>query len=206
MWIEVNGREYSDIFTVPAGRHIEKTIEATAVDGKLNVLFEKGASADWYAGSLVITRVDPIIAHIPIRRLAPDEDLHLRATLAGVTPIANMRVHYGDLAHGFSTLELEGPGPLYHVTIPTSKITEGTSYFLEATDSAGRISTFPEHGRSHLVSIMVTADNKPPVLHHTALVSTDPLGPLHITAQVDDPSGVKWVRLPASASIRTIKH
>ncbi len=39
MWIEVNGVEYSDEFTVPAGQQVQRTIETSAVDGKLKVNF-----------------------------------------------------------------------------------------------------------------------------------------------------------------------
>ena len=67
----VNGVEYSDIFSVPAGQTVERTMETTAVEGKLKVLFDHATSADAYASTLVVTRIDPVIAHIPVRRLRP---------------------------------------------------------------------------------------------------------------------------------------
>jgi hypothetical protein len=79
--------------------------------------------------------------------------------------------------------------------MPASKLNAGTSYFLEATDASGRISTFPEEGRGKPIAITVTSDNQPPALHHTPILKAEPLKPLRITARVDDPSGVKWVRL-----------
>lgn len=195
MWIEVNGVEYSDIFSVPAGQTIQRTIETTAVDGKLQILFDHATSADAYASSLVITRVGPVIAHIPVRRLAPGQDLELRATVAGIAPIDVVRVYYGDVHRGFTVAELHGAGGLYQATIPASKLVTGTSYFLQAIDSSGRKSTFPEDGSSNPVQLMLTGDDLPPTLQHAPILSAQPMHPLHITAQVEDPSGVKWVHL-----------
>jgi hypothetical protein len=195
MWIEVNGAEYSDIFTVPQGQHVERTIETTAIDGKLKVLFDNATSADWYASTLVLTRIDPVIAHVPVSRLAPAQDLTLRATVEGIAPIASVRVYYGDASHGFTTAEMHGDGPLYSVTIPASKIAGGTSYFLEAVDTSGRMSTFPQDGSSHAIPVMVTGDTEPPTWQHTPILTAEPGQPLRITAKFQDPSGVKWVHL-----------
>jgi hypothetical protein len=195
MWIEVNGVEYSDIFAVPQGQHIERTIETTAVDGKLKVLFDNVTSADWYASTMVVTRIDPVIAHVPAQRLAPGQDLTLRATVAGIAPIAHVRIYYGDARHGFAVTEMHGTGPLYSATIPAAKVAGGTSYFLQAADASGRVATFPQDGDSHPIAIMVTADNQPPALQQTPILSTKSGQPLRITARVDDPSGVKWVHL-----------
>ncbi len=195
MWIDVNGVEYSDIFEVPAGQRLERTIETSAVGGKLKVLLDHATSADVYGSTLVVTRVDPVIAHIPVRRLAPGQDLKIRVTAAGIAPISDMCVYYGDDRHGFTMAKLQGTGPLYQATIPGSKLTGGTSYFLQATDSSGRISTFPEEGRADPILVTVTSDDRPPTLQHTPILSAQPLKPLRITARVEDPSGVKWVHL-----------
>jgi hypothetical protein len=45
------------------------------------------------------------------------------------------------------------------------------------------------------VQVMVTSDVQPPTLEHTPVVSAQALHPLHITARVKDPSGIKWVHL-----------
>ena len=170
-------------------------METTAVDGKLRVLFDHGTSADAYASTLDVARIDPAIAHIPVRRLAPGLDLKLRATVAGSAPINNVRVYSGDTHRGFTIVELHGAGQLYQTTIPASNLTSGMSYFLEAIDSSGRASTFPEAGSSQPIQVLVTSDNQPPTLQHTPVRSVEALHPLHITARVEDPSGVSWVHL-----------
>jgi len=195
MWIEVNGVEYSDLFSVPAGESVERTIETTAVEGKLKVLFDHGTSADAYASTLTVARVDPAIAHVPVRRLAPGQNLQLRATVTGIAPIDVVRVYYGDAHRGFASAELHGASGLYQATIPAARLTSGMSYYLEAIDSSGRASTFPEDGASQPIQVLVTSDNEPPALQHTPILSAAPLHPLRVTALVEDPSGVKWVHL-----------
>jgi hypothetical protein len=196
MWIEVNGVEYTDTFSVPAGQEVHRTIETSAVEGKLKVLFDNATSADWYASTLVAMRVDPLIAHVPVRRLAPGQDLLLRATVTGVAPVPRVRVYYGDTVHGFNTAEMEhGEADEYHVAIPGAKVVDGLNYFLEAEDAAGRLSTWPEDGRANPVVVAVTSDDQPPVLHHTPILSASAGQPLRIVAQVEDPSGIRWVRL-----------
>ncbi len=195
MWIDVNGVEYSDTFEVSARQTVERTIETSAIRGKLKVLLDHATSADAYGSTLVVTRIDPAIAHVPVERLAPGQDLKLRSTVAGAAPITDVNVYYGDAHRGYTMAKLQGDGPLYKGTIPATKLSAGMSYFLEATDSSGRISTFPEEGRANPLPVTVTSDDQPPTLQHTPILSAQPLHPLRITARVEDPSGVKWVHL-----------
>ncbi len=196
MWIELNGVEYSDVFSVPAGQEVKRTMETSSVNGKLMILFDNATTADWYASTLVINRVDPAIAHVPVRKIAPGKDLVLSATVAGIVPVSTVGVYYGDSRHGFTKAEMERVQPqLYRAVIPASKITEGMSYFLEAEDSSGRIATYPDNGQTNAISVLVTADDQPPILHQTPLLSAEPRQPLRIVAQAEDPSGVKWVHL-----------
>ncbi len=196
MWIELNGVEYSDTFSVPAGQEVQRTMETTSVDGKLMILFDNTTSADWYASTITITRVDPLIAHVPMRRITPGNDLVLHASVGGVAPLSAVRVYYGDNRHGFAAVDMEQVQPhLYRAVIPRSKIVEGMSYFLEASDSDGRLATYPENGRSHPIPVLLTTDDQPPSLQHTPVLTAEPMHPLRIVAEVEDPSGIKWVHL-----------
>jgi hypothetical protein len=196
MWIELNGVEYSDVFSVPAGVEVQRTMETSSVDGKVTILFDNATSADWYASTLEVTRIDPVIAHVPLRRIVPGKDIELRASVAGVAPISGVRVYYGDDRHGFKVAEMEHlQSQLYRVVIPSSKIEEGMSYFLEASDTSRRVATFPDMGRIHPFHVLVSADDQPPALQQTPVTSAEPLKPLQIAVNVEDPSGVKWVHL-----------
>ena len=196
MWIEVNGTQYSDVFTVPAGQRVERSLETSAVDGKIKVLFDHATSVDWYASTLTVTRVDPLIAHVPVRKLRVGQDLVLRATVSGAAPITVVRAFAGDAHHGYAEVMMEGGGPnLYRAVIPASKVWGGISYFLEAVDSAGRSAIWPENGRDHPVPVRVTGDGQPPVLRHTPILTAQPGKPLRIVAEAQNPSGILWVRL-----------
>jgi hypothetical protein len=166
------------------------------VDGKIKVLFDHATSVDWYASTLTVTRVDPLIAHVPVRRLPIGEDLVLRATVSGVAPLAGVRAFAGDARHGYAAVKMESAGAdLYRAVIPASRVFDGICYFLEAVDSAGRPATWPENGRAHPIRVRVTGDGEPPVLRHTAILTAPPGKPLRIVAEVQDPSGIAWVRL-----------
>ena len=195
MWIELNGVEYSDVFVVPAGKVIQKTLETSVVRGKLNILFDHATSADWHASTFVVTRIDPQIAHVPVERLAPSQDLNLRATITGVDQIKSMRVFIGNAIQGFTSAEMHGDGPLYMLRIPALTLGHNMSYFLQATDASGRLSTFPENGSANPIAIQVIGDNLPPTLMHVPVLSVEQSHPLRIRASVQDPSGVKWVHL-----------
>lgn len=195
MWIELNGVEYSDVFAVPVGQQIQRTLETSVVTGKLNILFDHATSADWYASTLVVTRIDPQIAHVPVQRLGPGKDLNLRATVTGVDSIKNVQLMISDEKHGFKATAMKADGSRYTLRVPASTLGGNASYFLQATDAHGRQSTFPENASTTPIAIQVTADDQPPTLMSVPILLAEPLQPLRIRASVQDPSGVKWVHL-----------
>jgi hypothetical protein len=171
-------------------------METSSVNGKLTILFDNATTADWYASTIVINRVDPAIAHVPVRKIAPGKGLVLRASVSGIVPVSTVRVYYGDSRRGFTKAEMERVQPqLYHAVIPAAKITGGMSYFLEAEDSSGRIATYPNDGRTNPIPVLVTADDQPPILRQTPILTAEPEQPLRVVAQAEDPSGVKWIHL-----------
>ena len=195
MWIELNGVEYSDVFAVPAGMPIHRVMETSVITGKLNILFDHATSADWYASTLVVTRIDPLIAHVPDQRLAPGQGLNLRATISGADDIKSARVFIGDATHGFTSTEMKANGALYSVNIPAARLGLNTAYYLQATDASGRLSTLPENGSAAPIPVQITGDDQPPTLTSVPIPSAEPSHPLRIRASVQDPSGVKWVHL-----------
>jgi len=138
----------------------------------------------------------PWIAHVPWRRMTPGVRWPVEAIVNGRDPIVRVRVGY---RRGEGKVRYENmhrvKEHLYWVTIPSEKIAPGLSYFIEAVDQAGRVSTYPPQGSKAPIAVAVTSDNKAPVVTHTP-IATAPVGkPLKVSAVVRDPSGVKWVRL-----------
>jgi hypothetical protein len=195
MWIELNGVDYSDMFSVPAGHTVERTMETTAVEGKLKLLFDHATSADWYVSTIEIAQVDPLIAHAPARRIAPGASLDIRATVAASDAIKSVQAIVGSQSLGYRTITLQSDGPIYRTAIPASALKPGTAYFLQAVDSAGRSSTYPADGRLHPIKVEVTSDDQPPTLQHQPVRLAEAAQPLRIAAQVQDSSGVRWVHL-----------
>jgi hypothetical protein len=190
MWIEANGNERTDVFTVPAGQKVERALETSVADGKLHVLFDTGTSATWHASTLTVTSLDPQIAHVPVRRSQPGREVALRATASGASPIVSVRLIYGDSQRGYQSVDMDRGQPgEYRAVIPASKVSSGFSYFLEAVDEKGRTAT------SEPVSVLVSTDIQPPTLHATPIQTAQPSKPLRIVADVQDASGVKWVRV-----------
>ncbi len=137
-----------------------------------------------------------VIAHVPIRKIAPSKDLVIRATVSGQNDITSVRVGYSTGQGNYKYASMEQTEPfLYRAVVLGSEVTEGLNYFIEATDKTGQIAMYPSDDQSHTIAVTVTNDNEPPEVIHTPIISAPARKPLTITAEVRDSSGVKWVRL-----------
>jgi hypothetical protein len=212
MWIEANGVERTDVFTVKAGERVERTLDTEVRDGKLHVLFGDTSMGQWHISKMTVTRIEPLIAHVPVRRIRPDENFVIRATISGEDAIRAVRVGLeGAGGYRYRNMERSGPyqyqlrlsaGEWKQICLPVSATTgrnvrqhSGLNYFLEAVDEKGRRSSYPAEGREHPVAVAVSGDLEPPVVTHRAVTTARPGEPLRITAEAKDPSGVRWVRV-----------
>ena len=132
----------------------------------------------------------PSIAHVPVGRARPGEDVVIRATVSGEAPIAGARVGFGDARGGRTFVEMERVEPhLYRAVVPGERVAEGLAYSIEAIDDAGRSAAAPR------TAVTVTTDDDPPEVIHEPLTTAPAARPLTISATVRDPSGIRWVRL-----------
>lgn len=139
---------------------------------------------------------EPWIVHVPVRRAAPGSDLVVRATAGGRQPVAQVRVWYGHGEGEPRTLPMEGGGAYrYRAAIPAAQVTPGLWYFVAAVDAAGQRAVHPAGGQAEPVAVIVSDDDRPPLVAHTPLSRARAGQPLAIAARVQDPSGVRWVRL-----------
>jgi len=137
-----------------------------------------------------VTGNGPLIAYVPIRKAAAGKDLVIRATIRAKESITRVRIVYGNSKGDQKYLSMKRTEPfLYRAVIGGKDVKDGLSYFIEAVDKTGR------RARTELISVTVTKDNKPPLLKHKPVTSAQAGKPLTVTAEVSDPSGVKWVRL-----------
>ena len=196
MWIVANGLDVTEKFTVPAGKKVEIFLQTTVTDNKAIIVFNSHSNSTWLINSLSITRLDPEISHVPIRKTAPGQDITMYTTVSGPDTIAQVRIRYGNSEQGYRSVSMERSEPgLYHGTIRGSDVTEDLSYYIEAEDDAGRVATYPQEGGLKPFQVKVTDDTQPPAVSHTPVTNADIGKPLLITARVDDPAGVEWVRL-----------
>ncbi|MHC4099118.1 MAG: hypothetical protein ACYSU3_24060, partial [Planctomycetota bacterium] len=137
-----------------------------------------------------VTGNGPLIAYVPIRKAAVGKDLVIRATIRAKESITRVRVEYGNSRGDQKYLSMERAEPfLYRAVIPAKNVKDGLNYFIEAVDKTGR------RAGTKLISVTVTKDNKPPRLMHKPITDAPVGKPLAVTAEVSDPSSVKWVRL-----------
>jgi hypothetical protein len=191
MWIELDGRESTDHFRVPAGQAVEKTAETEVRNGRMGIVMRSDTGAQWLMNSVVITRITPQVADVPVRRSTPNHDLKIRATFSGPSPVKEMRLLYGAADSGFKSTDMQSTGKLtYAGTIPGSAVVPGLNYMIIADDASGReVRQGPFH-------VVVTDDDKPPVITVDVTKEAQADKPLTVRAHVEDPSGVKsvWVR------------
>ncbi|HUV66717.1 MAG TPA: hypothetical protein VMW24_22710 [Sedimentisphaerales bacterium] len=137
-----------------------------------------------------VTGEKPTIAHVPVRRARPGEDLIVRATVSSKGPLASVKVLYRPGQGEYRDIEMRLTEPyIYRAVIPGSEIKKGLEYLIEAGDNAGR------RAKTSSVSVSVTNDSEPPSLRHTPIATAAAAIPLAVTAEVSDPAGIKWVRL-----------
>ena len=135
------------------------------------------------------------IAHVPVRKAPPGKDITVRATITSAKPFSEGKVAFGvDGRFEFAPLKQTGPHR-FEATIPATAVKAGMSYYIEAADAEGGKTVWPAKGQAEAVSVIVTDDNAPPELSHKPIASAPAEKPLAVTAEVRDPSGVKWVRL-----------
>ena len=137
-----------------------------------------------------VTEDEPLIAYVPIRKTQPANGLAVRATVSSKMPIAGTKVAYRCDKGDYRYADMKQTKPyIYRAVIPAKEIKAGLNYFIEAVNKTGR------RARTKLIAVTVTNDNKPPLLKHKPITDAPAGKPLTVTAEVADPSSVKWVRL-----------
>ncbi|MDA2925859.1 hypothetical protein MYX78_01280 [Acidobacteria bacterium AH-259-G07] len=196
MWIVAQGKNSTERFTVPAGQLVEKTLRAKVVDGRLNVVLNSTTDGDWMVNSLVLTRVEPAIGHVPIRKTSGQGDVVIQATVAGRDSIRSTHLVYGSAKTGYKQIPMSTMGRFtYQASIPQSDLMDGLSYFIEAVDKAGREAWFPRKAADQPIRMAVTNDNQAPVVAHQKIRKWTAGKSLVIRAEVTDASSVESVHV-----------
>ena len=196
MWIVANGMDSTGRFTVATGDKVVKTIESTVTDGRLMVSINSASDGLWILNSLMVERLEPRIAHFPVRKAVPGRKIEIYATVGAPDDLKSVRLGYGSDQVGFAFAAMKETSPhVFHAVIPAAKVTDDLEYFIEAVDRGGRRATYPRGEGVERVRIVITNDHEAPEITHTPAVKCEAGKALPLTVHVSDPSGVRWVRL-----------
>ena len=196
MWIETNGADRTDTFVVTPGSPVHRTLIGEVRDGKLDVMLASESTGEWNLSTMIVTCVQPLIAHVPVWSVAPGQDVVLRATVATANGTGFVRVHWRSQPGRYSARDMSPSGPYrFEITIPAAQCQQGGFYFIEAGDKDDRVSTFPRQGRKQPIQVRVQTRGNVPSLTHDPIRNAPPGEPLRITAFANSAAGIQEVRL-----------
>lgn len=135
------------------------------------------------------------INHIPVRHLIPGKKLVISANINS-SQVKSVRcaIKVGNGPYSFTNMAADGQWR-YQAQINIPATASSVSYYIEAFDDKGKSVSFPEAGSKNPVSLLVTNDVTGPIASVSRIDSSAIEKPLAVTATVNDPSGVKWVKL-----------
>jgi len=178
--------------------------------------------ADFILNGLTFTRVEPHIAHLPLSRALPGQDINIQATvtlppqilqpvkdslsiargtISTIEPpekIKRVNLSYSvDGGKSFQIVEMKKTDDfIYTATIPGEAVQEGEiHYFIEAADSIGQVVHVPRKSQEETFQVKVTSDRSPPDVVHDPVREWDPGKPLEIKAKISDQSLIERVLL-----------
>jgi hypothetical protein len=196
MWIEANGADRTDTFVVKSASPVQRTLLTEVRDEKLSVMLVNESTGEWNLSRMIVTRVQPVIAHVPVRKVAPGGVVTLRATVGAAGEIRYVKAYWRGSSGRFRAREMTRSGPFqYEFALSAADCSQGGSYFLVAADDKGRATTCPSGGRERLFVLRVESRIEPCSLAHDPVQSARPGNALRIAASIKSGSGLEWVRL-----------
>lgn len=196
MWLVAEGRNATERFTIRAGQVVEKTLRTRVVDGRLDVHVSATTDGDWILDRLLVSRVEPVIGHVPVRQVTGEHDLTLHATVTGPDPIETVQLTYGTESSGYSHTGMTATGTAtYEASVPRAAVANGFRYFITVEDASGRRVTLPRDGADEAFQVTITKDRRAPTVTHEKVLTAHPGAPLRITAIATDESGVDAVHV-----------
>jgi len=142
------------------------------------------------------TKGKPSIAHVPVRKISTGEPLVVKATVASVGPLKDVRMTVFQPDGTRRVLEMEKRGDSrYEALTALPQGVEKIAYFIEAEDVSGALTAFPPKGEAGRIHVTVSSDITPPEIRHVPVVKGRVGEALRVTAEAKDTSGVRYVRL-----------
>jgi hypothetical protein len=132
----------------------------------------------------------PVVAHAPMRKTDGRAPLVIRATVSSRKPIKQVSVVVigQDAVQTRLPMRAQSAG-MYLAELHPNVTVGRVGYFIEALDAGGGRTACPP------VWVTITADSQPPRVELIPAATAEPGRDLRVTARVEDPAGVKSVRL-----------
>jgi hypothetical protein len=138
----------------------------------------------------------PHIAHAPLRKADGRSPLNIRATVGSRAAIKEVSVVVSGPSADEVRLPMREQSPgMYTGAIPAGTKEGRIHYFIEALDTAGHRAYYPPGGKATPIWVTVTADSQPPRVQLLPVSAAEAGRDLRVAARVEDPAGVKSVRL-----------
>jgi hypothetical protein len=132
----------------------------------------------------------PVIAHAPPRKIDDRAPLLIRATVGSRKPIKQVSVVVIGQDAVQTRLPMRAQSSGMYLAEMRPNVTAGrVGYFIEALDEGGGRTACPP------VWVTITADSQPPRVKLIPAATAEPGRDLRVSARVEDPAGVKSVRL-----------
>ncbi len=184
--------------------------------------FSAGSGGDFILNGLTFTRIEPHIAHVPVRRTLPGQDMTLHATVTlpvqVLMPVKNslsiargttstieppdgidrVQLYYShDGGRSFKAVDMTSDqDKIFSATVPGSDVREGELlYYLQASDTIGQTVHLPKENPNQAYSVLVSHDRTPPEVTHHVTPDWEQGKPFPLEVRVKDPSGVESVIL-----------
>jgi len=137
----------------------------------------------------------PHIAHVPVRRAGVEESIRIRATVGPAGEPIEVRVGYAGPGGAERSLAMRPVADgMYEGIIPPAGTETVIRYRIEATSTSGARAVYPP-GQSKSIAVIITDDQRPPAVRLEHVRGCRPGEDLTVRAAVDDPSGIRSVRL-----------
>ena len=231
-------RPIMDREILPAGQTIIKRFNINMIGERFinfRIKFSADPGADFIVSSLLFTRVEPHISHVPLRKAKPGLNLNISAcvslppapndehpltslgiitsnasTLEIPEEVTRVTLKYStDSGQNFRTLEMKpSKAPVYAAVLPAGTVQSGEIlYYFEAEDSTGQVTLLPKPDTAQVYFLVdVSDDDTAPSVEHEA-VSEHPAGqPLAIEVKVTDESEVSQVLLYYRPTRQTMEY
>lgn len=132
-------------WTLPADDG-EKTVEVRFTD-------EVGNVSDPIDTTVVLDMSPPVISHTPLTSVELGSPAVISGSTSDVSPTERVVRYRAGGSSIYVNVPVEGSGGDFTSEIPAGSIEFGAAYYLEATDTVGNVTTFPEGGESDPVGI-----------------------------------------------------